>query len=322
MLTMCALATGWVLDLLFGDPHGLPWPHPVVLMGRLIALLERGLRRVLPKTNRSELVGGGALALAVPLICFAIPFFALHFLRRWQPLAAYALESLWCYQTLAARTLGKESMLVHAALVQGNLPGARRAVARIVGRDTQALDEAGVARAAVESVAENTGDGVIAPMIYLALGGAPLGMCYKAINTMDSMLGYKNERYLYFGRAAARLDDAANYLPSRVAALLLIAAAPLCRKSASAAARIWRRDRRNHDSPNSAQTEAACAGALGLQLGGGAYYAGRFVEKPAIGDPSRPAIAADIAAAGRLMYAASALCLALCLLARMLVCLP
>ena len=192
----------------------------------------------------------------------------------------------------------------------GCLPAARMAVSRIVGRDTEALTAEGVTRAAVETVAENASDGVIAPLLYMLLGGAPLALTYKAINTMDSMVGYKNEKYLYFGRAAAKLDDVANYIPSRLAALLWIMAAAFTRNDAKGAWRIWRRDRRNHASPNSAQTESACAGALGVQLAGPAYYFGEYYPKPTIGDPLRPIEPEDILRADRMMYTASGLALA------------
>jgi adenosylcobinamide-phosphate synthase len=200
--------------------------------------------------------------------------------------------------------LKKESENVRRKLVSGTLAEARKAVGRIVGRDTAELSDAGVTRAAVETVAENFSDGEIAPLFYMLIGGAPLALAYKAVNTMDSMVGYKNEDYIDFGRAAAKLDDAANFLPSRLAAILLIAAAPLVGLDGKNALRIWRRDRRKHASPNSAQTEAAMAGALHVQLAGPASYFGERVEKPYIGDPDRPIEPEDIRRANRLMYAA------------------
>ena len=214
-------------------------------------------------------------------------------------------------QALAAKGLVQESTNVYAELKKDDLPAARKAVSRIVGRDTEALTAEGVTRAAVETVAENASDGVIAPLLYMLLGGAPLALTYKAINTMDSMLGYKNEKYLYFGRAAAKLDDVANYIPSRLAALLWIMAAAFTRNDAKGAWRIWRRDRRNHASPNSAQTESACAGALGVQLAGPAYYFGEYYPKPTIGDPLRPIEPEDILRADRMMYVASGFALRL-----------
>ena len=216
----------------------------------------------------------------------------------------------WCAQALAARGLVQESTNVYKELVKPDLPAARRAVSRIVGRDTAALTAEGVTKAAVETVAENASDGVIAPLFYMLLGGAPLALTYKAINTMDSMLGYKNEKYLYFGRIPAKLDDAANYLPSRLAALLWVAAAAFTRNDAKGAWKIWRRDRRRHASPNSAQTESACAGALGVQLAGPAYYFGQYYPKLTIGDALRPIEPEDILRANRMMYVASSFALA------------
>ena len=226
------------------------------------------------------------------------------------PLLGLAVQMFWCGQALAAKGLVQESTIVYWELVKDDLPAARKAVSRIVGRDTEALTAEGVTKAAVETVAENASDGVIAPLLYMLLGGAPLALTYKAINTMDSMLGYKNEKYLYFGRAAAKLDDVANYIPSRLAALLWIMAAAFTRNDAKGAWRIWRRDRRNHASPNSAQTESACAGALGVQLAGPAYYFGEYYPKPTIGDPLRPIEPEDILRADRMMYVASGFALA------------
>ena len=232
------------------------------------------------------------------------------------PWLGLAVQMFWCGQALAAKGLAQESTNVYRALIKPDLPAARKAVSRIVGRDTQSLTLEGVTKAAVETVAENASDGVIAPLLYMLLGGAPLALTYKAINTMDSMLGYKNEKYLYFGRAAAKLDDAANYLPSRLAGLLWCAAAALTGNSPKGAWRIWRRDRRCHASPNSAQTESACAGALGVQLAGPAYYFGEYYAKPTIGDPLRPIEPEDIRRANRMMYAESVLALAVGLAVR------
>ena len=194
-------------------------------------------------------------------------------------------------------------MAVYPCLVSGDLPAARTAVSRIVGRDTQSLDEAGVAKAAVETVAENASDGVIAPLIFLAIGGAPLGMFYKAANTMDSMVGYKNDKYLYFGRAAARWDDILNFLPARLSGVLMCLGAVAAGYDGKNAWRIFRRDRKNHKSPNSAHTEAACAGALQLRLAGPSWYFGRLVDKPYIGDDQRPIEPLDILRSGRILYA-------------------
>ncbi len=316
MLIFWAVLGGFLLDALFGDPAWLP--HPVVLMGRCISALEKHLRTALPKTPRGELAGGAAVAAVLPLGTLAVTGLACWAAARLHPALGLALQMLWCGQALAAKGLAQESRNVYKELAKGDLPAARRAVARIVGRDTQNLTAAGVTRAAVETVAENTSDGVIAPLLYMLLGGAPLALTYKAINTMDSMLGYKNEKYLYFGRCAAKLDDAANWLPSRLAALLWVAAAALTGNSARGAWRIWRRDRRRHASPNSAQTESACAGALGVQLAGPAYYFGEYYDKPTIGDPLREIEPRDILRANRMMYAESLLALVLGLAVRLM----
>ena len=316
MLIFWAVLGGFLLDALFGDPAWLP--HPVVLMGRCISALEKHLRTALPKTPRGELAGGAAVAAVLPLGTLAVTGLACWAAARLHPALGLALQMLWCGQALAAKGLAQESRNVYKELAKGDLPAARRAVARIVGRDTQNLTAAGVTRAAVETVAENTSDGVIAPLLYMLLGGAPLALTYKAINTMDSMLGYKNEKYLYFGRCAAKLDDAANWLPSRLAALLWVAAAALTGSSARGAWRIWRRDRRRHASPNSAQTESACAGALGVQLAGPAYYFGEYYDKPTIGDPLREIEPRDILRANRMMYAESLLALVLGLAVRLM----
>ena len=316
MLIFWAVLGGFLLDALFGDPAWLP--HPVVLMGRCISALEKHLRTALPKTPRGELAGGAAVAAVLPLGTLAVTGLACHLAAALHPALGLALQMFWCAQALAAKGLVQESRNVYRELVKGDLPAARRAVARIVGRDTQALTAEGVTKAAVETVAENASDGVIAPLFYMLIGGAPLALTYKAINTMDSMLGYKNEKYLYFGRCAAKLDDAANWLPSRLAALLWVAAAALTGNSARGAWRIWRRDRHNHASPNSAQTESACAGALGVQLAGPAYYFGEYYDKPTIGDPLRPIEPQDILRANRMMYAESVLALVIGLAVRLL----
>ena len=309
-----AVLGGFVLDAIFGDPAWLP--HPGGYMGKAISALEKGLRARLPKTPEGELWGGRILAFCLPVGTFALASLVCIGAAALHPLLGLAVQMFWCGQALAAKGLVQESMNVYRELTKPDLPAARIAVSRIVGRDTQALTAEGVTKAAVETVAENASDGVIAPLLYMLLGGAPLALTYKAINTMDSMVGYKNERYLRFGRAAAKLDDIANYLPSRIAALLWVAAAALTGNDARSAWRIWRRDRRNHASPNSAQTESACAGALNVQLAGPAYYFGEYYPKPTIGDAVRPIEPEDIRRANRMMYAESLLALALGLVIR------
>lgn len=308
---------GFILDGIFGDPAWLV--HPVVIMGKAITTLEKFLRKRLPNTPEGERLGGRILAMTLPVGTLLITGGVCWLFYRISPILGFAIELLWCAQALAAKGLAQESTNVYRELVKGDLPASRRAVSRIVGRDTAELTSEGVTKAAVETVAENASDGVIAPLFYMMLGGAPLALVYKAINTMDSMVGYKNEKYLNFGRAAAKLDDAANYLPSRIAALLWIASAVLTGNDAKSAWRIWRRDRRKHASPNSAQTESACAGALNVQLAGPATYFGKYCDKPTIGDAVRAIEPGDILRANKMMYTASLLGLAAAVLVRILV---
>lgn len=312
-----ALAAGFILDLLIGDPRWLY--HPVCLIGKLITVLEKGIRKIFPETEKGELFGGLLEVLFVCLFSFGIPGIVLYFLYGALPIAGCILETFWCYQLLATRSLKDESMKVYDRLVNGTIEEARYAVSMIVGRDTKELSVEGVTKAAVETVAENCSDGVIAPMVYMAIGGVPLMFLYKGINTMDSMLGYKNEKYLYFGRCAAKLDDLANYIPARISGWLMVAAAFFAGMDVRNAARIYKRDRRNHASPNSAQTEAAMAGALQVQLAGNAYYFGKLYEKPTIGDRIRAVKPEDISRANRLLYATAILGVVLCLGIRMLI---
>lgn len=227
----------------------------------------------------------------------------IYLLYKWNFWLGFALETFWCGQLLATKSLKAESMKVYDRLKNGTIEEARYAVSMIVGRDTKELTEEGVTKAAVETVAENASDGIIAPMFYMAIGGIPLMFLYKGINTMDSMLGYKNDKYLYFGRCAARLDDVANYIPARISGWLMALSTVFVGMDTKNAVKIYRRDRRNHASPNSAQTEAAMAGALDVQLAGNAYYFGKLYEKPTIGDPIRPVEIEDIPRANKLLYA-------------------
>ena len=281
--SMPALAAGFILDLMIGDPRWLY--HPVCLIGNLIAFLEKILRKIFPKTDKGELAAGIVEVILVCLLSGGIPFLILHILYGISVWAGFALETFWCYQLLATKSLKTESMKVYDRLKNGTLDEARYAVSMIVGRDTQSLTEEGVTKAAVETVAENASDGVIAPML----------------------LGYKNDKYLYFGRCAAKLDDVANYIPARLSGWLMVAASAFVKMDVKNAAKIYRRDRRNHASPNSAQTEAAMAGALEVQLAGNAYYFGKLYEKPTIGDGIRPVEVEDIRRSNRLLYATAIL---------------
>ena len=303
-----ALVIGFVLDLLIGDPRWLY--HPICVIGNLIAVLEKVIRKIFPKNHGGELTGGFLIVVLVCLFSGGVPLLVLYYLYRYLPVAGFVLEVFWCYQLLATRSLKDESMKVYRELKKEDLKAARRAVSMIVGRDTSVLDAAGVTRAAVETIAENTSDGVIAPMLYTAIGGPVLGFVYKAVNTMDSMLGYKNDKYMYFGRFAARLDDVVNFIPARISAYLMIAAAFIGGRQFDGknAYRIFKRDRFNHASPNSAQTESVCAGALRVQLAGDAVYFGKLVKKKYIGDGLREIEYEDIKRANRLMYITAFLC--------------
>ena len=309
---LASLLCGYILDLLIGDPHGIP--HPVAWIGSLIGALEKwlfpGAREPAKEFRRGLLV-----CLIVLAVTGILAFAAIAVSYRITPYLGAAVEAVLTCYILAARSLRDESMKVHNDLANSDLIKARYDLSMIVGRDTQDLDQAAVTRAAVETVAENASDGVIAPLLCTAIGGPVLGLLSKAVNTMDSMLGYRNDRYEYFGKAAAKLDDAANFIPSRLSALLLIAAAAFPGKmfrrfNAGNAYRIWKRDRLKHKSPNSAQTESVCAGALGVQLGGPSYYKGILVEKPYIGDAVREIEPEDIRLANRLMFAAEAILMA------------
>ena len=305
MITLMACLTGFILDLIFGDPIWLY--HPVRLIGRFISFLEHLSRKVCRDNKRRLITAGGLMWITVAALSAAVPCLLLYAAGAVHPVLRFVLESFWCYQLLAARSLGQESRKVYGKLKEGSLPEARKAVSMIVGRDTAELDEAGVIRAAVETVAENTSDGVTAPLLYMMIAGAPLGFFYKAVNTMDSMIGYKDENYLYLGRCAAKMDDVLNYVPARLSALFMTAAAFLLGMDGRSAWRIYRRDRKKHASPNAAQTEAVCAGALNIRLAGDAWYFGVRYPKAYIGDDIRPAEAEDIVRAGKLMYATAIL---------------
>lgn len=304
---------GFLIDCILGDPYSLP--HPIRLIGSLIAGLEKLLRTRI----KNERTAGTVLVITVLILSAGIPLALLIICYKINLILGIAAESIMCYYLVAARCLRNESMKVHDAFAENDTEKARQAVSMIVGRDTKCLDRDGIIRAAVETVAENTSDGVTAPMLYMALGGAVGGFFYKAANTMDSILGYTNAKYINFGRTAAKLDDVLNYIPSRLTALLMILSAYILRFDGKNAFRIWKRDRRKHASPNSAQTEAVCAGALDVRLAGDAYYFGELHKKPFIGDDIRPIENEDIRRANRLMYMTSILMLILSLAARIII---
>ena len=307
--TALALVLGFFIDLLVGDPRWLY--HPVRIIGNGISFLESCFRRWFPATQKGERMGGFLLVILICAGSALVPLGILYVAYEIHTLLGIGMETFFCYQMLAVKSLKQESMRVFEELEKGDLKGARYAVSMIVGRDTQSLDEAGVTKAAVETVAENTSDGIIAPLFYMAIGGPVLMFFYKGVNTMDSMVGYKNEKYLNFGRYAAKFDDIMNYIPARISAWLMVAASYVCGFDGKNAAKIYKRDRYNHASPNSAQTEAVMAGALDIQLAGNAYYFGKLYEKPTIGDNIRPVESQDIKRANRLLYVSAAMAVAL-----------
>ncbi|MBQ0065218.1 MAG: cobalamin biosynthesis protein CobD, partial [Firmicutes bacterium] len=306
-----AFVCGFILDLIFGDPYS--WPHPIRWIGSLISFLEKRLNKGNPLEKRKK---GRILVLFVCGIVVSITSLLLIGAYTISWFLGVFLESIMTYQILALKSLKVESMKVFVALEEKSLEEARAAVSMIVGRDTQNLSDVQVTKAAIETVAENTSDGILAPMFYLALGGPILGFLYKSINTMDSMVGYKNEKYLDFGRFAAKCDDVVNYIPSRLSAVMMIVSTFFLGRdySGKEALRIFLRDRYKHASPNSAQTESVCAGALQIQLAGPSSYFGKIVDKPYIGDAKREIEHKDILRANRLLYMASFLFEVLCVL--------
>ncbi len=300
MKIIIEVTIGFILDLILGDPTWLP--HPIRLIGWFISKGEKLLRKAFPKSQKGEFMAGAVLAVTITALSFIIPFLLLNFLSRLSIYAEVAVASLFCYQILATKSLKTESMRVYYHLKNHDMTNARKYLSWIVGRDTQDLTEEGITKAAVETVAENTSDGVIAPLIFLVIGGAPFGFLYKAVNTMDSMIGYKNDRYLYFGRFAARFDDVLNFIPAILSGYMMIGASFFCGLDYTNALKIYKRDKRNHSSPNSAKTEAVCAGALNVRLAGDAYYFGKLVKKKTIGDNNRNIKTDDIKTANKLMY--------------------
>ena len=322
---LIAFIAGFIIDCILGDPIG--WPHPIRAIGNLISRFTAFFLAKAEKSQsgsdkkRKKRIYGTYMVVLVILIPAMITAVILAATYRIHPYLGVAVEAVMTYFYLAMKSLYVESMKVYKALKEQTLEDARYAVSMIVGRDTNKLNETGVAKAAIETVAENASDGVIAPMLYLAIGGPILGVIYKSINTMDSMVGYKNDKYMDFGRTAAHLDDVVNYIPARLSALFMVIACLFLGKEYSLknAWKIHRRDRYKHASPNSAQTESTCAGALGIQLAGPASYFGLLVQKPYIGDPVRPVEVEDIVRANRLMIMVSIICMLLCVALIMLV---
>lgn len=309
MSITAAVGLGFLMDCVLGDPERL-W-HPIMGIGSMISFWSKTLRKWFPQSDRGQFWAGVCLWPLVVIPSWLIPFVLLWLVGMVHPAVRFLLEIVFCWQIFAAKSLKQAALRVYDALKAGDLQLARKYVSWIVGRDTAELDAKQVTKAAVETVAENTSDGVIAPLVFLLLGGAPLGFAYKAVNTLDSMVGYKNEEFLYFGRFSARMDDVWNFIPARLSGLLFVVCAAPAGLDARGAWHCFRRDRLRHASPNSAQTEAACAGALGVQLAGNACYFGKLYEKPTLGDAKRDIEPEDIVRTNRLMYWASAVAVVL-----------
>ena len=305
MAVTCAVMLGFALDALLGDPRW--FPHPVCAVGKLISCMEKLLRRLFPPRKGAMIFAGAVLWIVVCGVSFAVPFLVLRFLSRINFWLGFAANSILCWLIFARKSLSEAGQHVYRAVKESVEEG----------RDTAALSEEGVIKAAVETIAENLTDGVVSPLIYMLIGGAPLGMLYKAVNTLDSMVGYHNEKYENLGKFSAKMDDIFNFIPARLSALCIIAGAGMLRLDNRSALRIYRRDRNLHKSPNAGQTESACAGALHIQLGGDASYFGKTVRKAAFGDPLRRVNRTDILATIDLMNAASVLALALCCAVRL-----
>ena len=309
MYSLLALVLGFGIDLILGDPHSIP--HPVIFIGKLISAMEKLARKIFPKTVKGENFAGGVLWLVVVAVSTAVPALLLWLCYGISVWLGLAIESVMCWQILATKSLKDESMKVYDALKTGDIEKSRYAVSMIVGRDTENLDDKAVARAAVETVAENTSDGIVAPLIFLCLGGAPLGFFYKAVNTMDSMLGYVEMPYKNIGLVPAKMDDVMNFIPARLSALIMLAVGWLLKLDVKNGWKIFQRDRFNHASPNSAQTESVCAGLLGLRLAGDAWYHGELHKKKYIGDALREIEYEDIPRSCRLLYVTAILSLIL-----------
>ncbi|HXW89535.1 MAG TPA: adenosylcobinamide-phosphate synthase CbiB [Terriglobales bacterium] len=309
-MTGFEIALAWLADLIFGDP---PWvPHPVRFFGLLTKTGEK-LARVGADSNRGLLFAGALVAAGITVGTWGGTWLLVTSVRRVSPLAAALVTVYLAYSALALRALDEAACEVIGFVRSGRLEDARASLAGIVGRDTQDLEEAEILRAVIETVAENSSDGVIAPLLYLTIGGVPAALAYKSINTMDSMIGYRNERYQYFGRAAARLDDVVNFIPSRLTAALAILASLVLGLEWRNALRVILRDANSQPSPNSGFPEAAFAGALGIQLGGRSSYAGQESWKAHLGNPGRRLAPDLFPQVRRLLYGACGLGLLLSL---------
>ena len=301
--TTVAIAVGFIIDLFLGDPYSIP--HPVVFIGKLISLCEKAVRKIFSESDRGLFIGGIFICIAVMSVSTAVPIVILYLAGKISIYLKFIIECIMCWQIIAVKSLKRESMKVYNELENGTIESARKAVSMIVGRDTQSLTDEGVTKAAVETVAENTSDGITAPLFFMLIGGPVFGFLYKSVNTMDSMIGYKNDKYMFLGRAAAKTDDVFNFIPARIGAVVMIVSAFILGYDYKNAVKVFKRDRFNHKSPNSAQTESVCAGALDVCLAGDAYYFGKLVKKDTIGDGIKKIEHIDIIRVNRMMYVSS-----------------
>jgi len=297
------IVIAFILDLIIGDPQN-PL-HPIRFIGSGIRLGVCAYKKMHIQSNVAQFIAGMVLSLAILAISYASTWFITRSFYTLNHRTGLVIEAVICYFLIAPKALKVESTKVYRSLISGDIEGARKNLSYIVGRDTKNLSICEIVTATVETISENLSDGVIAPLIFIFIGGAPLGMAYKAVNTLDSMIGYRNKDFEFFGKFAARLDDIINFIPARVSAILMIGGCLFTGADTQGAARIYARDRRNHKSPNSAQTESVCAGALGIRLGGESVYKGVLVSKPTIGDNVNEPAPKHILAANRLMYAAT-----------------
>ena len=300
-MNLLSIYTGYALDLIIGDPYS--FPHPVRYIGKLISIVEKQIRKI-TSSDKGLKIAGFFLWFIVVGATFGITTLVLQ-LFKFNKLAYFIVNTILIYTTLATKCLKDESVKIYKVLKTGDLEKSRIQLSYIVGRDTTNLNEKEIVRATVETVAENTVDGIIAPLFYGFIGGAPLAMAYKAVNTLDSTVGYKNDKYYYLGFASAKIDDIANYIPARLGVVLLSLGSLFAGFNFKDALKIGIRDRKNHKSPNCAFSEGAVAGALGIQLGGTNVYFGKEVYKPTIGDKTREIEIEDIVRTNKIMYSSS-----------------
>jgi len=299
----------FILDSIIGDPQN-PL-HPIRIIGNAITLGINFYKKLGIKHKLASFILGAGMSIIIISLSYLFAKFFILLISGINATLGFILQVVLCYFIIAPKALKDESMKVYYKLEENDLEGARHFLSYIVGRDTKKLSFESVTKATVETISENLSDGVIAPLIFVFIGGVPLGLAYKAINTLDSMIGYRNESYEYFGKFAAKLDDIVNFIPSRASAILMIIATLFMNVSTKSAIHIFIRDRYNHKSPNSAQTESVCAGALGIALGGANYYKGKLVEKPTIGDSLNPPTINHIIQANKMMYIATILAIAI-----------